>query len=226
MSISAILGGTFNPPHSGHIEPALHLLADLKIDKLGLMPCKIAPHKSVSVNEDHRVNMVKLCCEQDDRLYPELIELSLPSPSYTVKTLKALKARDNQTICFFIGADSLYNIKSWFEWEHLLDYCHLIVMRRDSDTFTPSDDVVEWLDANKTDDFAQLHTKPNGYVLLANTPLRPISSTQLRHAIQTNVTSNLNKVTSKETKLVEQWLPPAVLNYIHTHKLYQDLSKK
>jgi len=212
VAICAILGGTFNPPHYGHIEPALQVLAKLNIDKLGLMPCKIAPHKSVSVNETHRVNMVKLCCEGDSRLYSELIELSLPAPSYTVKTLRALKHRDKKTICFFIGADSLYNLMSWFEWERILDYCHLVVMRRDSDTFTPPDTLVEWLEAHKTEDYSQLHAKPNGYVLLADTPLHDVSSTQLRDAIHNTAS----------TQLITRWMPDAITNYIHTHQLYQE----
>jgi len=214
MAIQAILGGTFNPPHLGHIEPALHLLPALKTDKLGLMPCKIAPHKSVSVNEKHRVNMVHLCCELDKRLYPELIELSLPAPSYTVKTLQALKQRDNQTICFFIGADSLYNLASWFEWEHLLDYCHLIVMRRNSETFLLPESLVEWLNANKTEDYEQLHTRPNGCILLADTPLHTVSSTELRNAIHDN----------EPKELIDRWLPSAVKDYIYQHQLYQEPS--
>ncbi|ALM90798.1 MULTISPECIES: nicotinate (nicotinamide) nucleotide adenylyltransferase [Alteromonas] len=236
MAICAILGGTFNPPHLGHVSPALHLLSELNIDALGLMPCKLAPHKAVAVSEKHRVNMVKLCCEQDKRLYPELIELSLASPSYTVKTLRALKERDNKTICFFIGADSLYNLKSWFEWERLLDFCHLVVMRRDSDTFTPPDDLVEWLKANKTEDVLQLHAQPNGLVFLADTPLHPVSSTQLRSAVQTNASSTLQETHLNETalhdakfqatKLIAKWLPKAVADYIHTHRLYQELSNK
>ena len=211
MAIQAILGGTFNPPHLGHIEPALHLLPQLKTNKLGLMPCKMAPHKMVSVNEKHRVNMVNLCCSLDNRLYPELIELSLPAPSYTVKTLRALKQRDNKTICFIIGADSLYNLASWFEWEHLLDYCHLIVMRRNSEEFLLPENLLEWLNHYKTDDYALLHKKPNGCIVLADTPLHPVSSTQLRQAIRDN----------EPTELIDRWLPSAVSDYIQQHQLYQ-----
>ena len=57
------------------------------------MPCKLAPHKSVGVSESHRVKMIELCAQNNDRLIPELIELTLPSPSYTVKTLRALKEK-------------------------------------------------------------------------------------------------------------------------------------
>ena len=215
MSIRAILGGTFNPPHLGHIQPALYLLDYIKVNTLGLMPCKIAPHKPVSVSEAHRVEMVKLACELDKRLYPELIELSLPSPSYTVRTLENLRQHHADTICFFIGADSLYNIQSWFEWERLLDYCHLVVMRREGDNFEPPSSLTSWLNANKTEDINQLHHQPNGCVLLVNTPLPPASSTQIRDAV--------SATTSALTPPIE-WLPTPVADYINMHHLYQDKS--
>lgn len=216
MALRALLGGTFNPPHYGHINPALSLLETLGVSKLGLMPCKIAPHKKVAVNETHRLNMVKLCCDNNPLLYLEPVELSLPSPSYTVRTLKHLQQTYQDSICFFIGADSLYNIESWFEWEHLLDYCHLVVMRRNGERFAPPSSIVAWLDANKTSDYAQLHAKPHGCVILADTPLHPVSSTQLRNAVASTSSASVD--------LLQQWVPPSVVDYIDTHQLYQDLS--
>ena len=130
--MKAILGGTFNPPHKGHIGAALKAADEIGVNHVHLMPCKLAPHKSVGVSESHRVKMIELCAQNNDRLIPELIELTLPSPSYTVKSLRALKEKSDDTICFFIGADSLYNLDKWYEWEHLLDYCHLVVMRNTS----------------------------------------------------------------------------------------------
>jgi nicotinate-nucleotide adenylyltransferase len=216
MALRAILGGTFNPPHYGHIKPSLSLLDAIGVSSLGLMPCKIAPHKKVAVNEQHRVNMVKLCCTEDPRLYLEPLELSLPGPSYTVRTLECLQQKHQDSICFFIGADSLYNIESWFEWERLLDYCHLVVMRRDGERFAPPSSIVAWLDANKTDDYSQLHDKQHGCVILADTPLHPVSSTDLRNAVAST--------SSTQAGLLKQWVPPKVIDYIDTHQLYQDLS--
>ncbi|GEA13297.1 nicotinate (nicotinamide) nucleotide adenylyltransferase [Alteromonas sp. KUL49] len=210
MSISAILGGTFNPPHHGHITPALEVATHLGIKKLGLMPCKIAPHKPVQVEQKHRVNMVKVLCETDQRLYPELIELELPSPSYTVKTLKALKQRDKHTICFFIGADSLYTLHKWYVWETLLDYCHIVVMRRDDQQYSPPDHILPWLEAHTTTDVNTLHTAENGYVYLANSGLVTVSSTELRTKIQHEDDDNM-----------QQWLSQPVLDYIRHHKLYK-----
>ena len=207
----ALLGGTFNPPHLGHLQPALHAINVLNIDKLGLMPCKIAPHKAVDMDETHRVNMVKLACEFDERLYPELIELTLPSPSYTINTLKVLHNNIDERICFLIGADSLYNLNKWFEWNALLDYCHLVVMRRDGETFTPPKEIAQWVKENQAQEVSELQTSSTGRVFLINTPLHPISSTQLRALI----------TGSNTIDTAAKWLPESVATYINTHHLYK-----
>ena len=217
MGLKVILGGTFNPPHYGHITPALNAAETLGADSVHLMPCKLAPHKSVSVSENHRVNMIRLCCDENPKLHAELIELTLPSPSYTVKTLRELKSQTDDTICFLIGADSLYNLNKWFEWEYLLTYCHLVVMRRDDDNFAPPPAVATWLKSVVTRDAAQLHHRKNGCVLLVDTPLKAISSTQLRTIITQKNTGALDKAAQD---FIENWIPKSVVGYINDNQLY------
>lgn len=217
MALKAILGGTFNPPHYGHITPALNAAETLAIDSVYLMPCKLPPHKSVSVSEKHRVNMINLCCEENPKLHAEMIELSLPSPSYTVKTLRELNSQTDETICFLIGADSLYNLDKWYEWECLLAYCHLVVMRRDDENFAPPPAVADWLKPVVTRDAAQLHQRKNGYVLLVDTPLKAISSTQLRNTITQKNAVALDKAVQD---FIENWIPNSVIDYIDANQLY------
>lgn len=217
MALKAILGGTFNPPHYGHISPSLNVAKVLGVNGVHLMPCKLAPHKSVSVSEKHRVNMINLCCEENPSLHAELIELSLPSPSYTVKTLRELNSQTDDTICFLIGADSLYNLDKWYEWESLLKYCHLVVMRRDDDNFAPPQVVAKWLKSVVTQDAAQLHHRKNGYVLLVDTPLEAISSTQLRNTITQKNAGALDRAVQN---FIENWIPKSVVEYINDNQLY------
>lgn len=220
--VKAILGGTFNPPHKGHIGAALKAADEVGIERVHLMPCKLAPHKSVGVSESHRVRMIELCAQSSDRLIPELIELTLPSPSYTVKTLRALKEKNDDTICFFIGADSLYNLDKWYEWEQLLDYCHLVVMRRDDEKFSPPPAIQAWLDCHVTNDRNIIHAKPAGHVVLTNTPLYSVSSTEIRDVLANVATSNRadapNASMANSTRL---WLEESVLAYINEHQLYK-----
>jgi nicotinate-nucleotide adenylyltransferase len=215
LSVKAVLGGTFNPPHMGHINAALNAADALNIDQVHLMPCKIPPHKPVSVSEEHRVRMTELCCENNARLVPELIELSLPSPSYTVKTLRALKQQSKQSICFFIGADSLYNLDKWFEWEQLLKYCHLVVMRRDSESLTPNDAISAWLNEYSAKNAQIIHKQPFGSVILVDTPLYPVSSTDVRNVLRMGRREN-----NANTINVNEWVPRNVLDYIAANQLY------
>ncbi len=220
--MKAILGGTFNPPHKGHIGAALKAADEIGVDHVHLMPCKLAPHKSVGVSESHRVKMIELCAQNNDRLIPELIELTLPSPSYTVKTLRALKEKSDETICFFIGADSLYNLDKWYEWEHLLDYCHLVVMRRDDEQFSPPPAIQAWLDCHVTNDINVIHAKPAGHVVLTSTPLYSVSSTEIRDvlagAAAPEKTETPNGSNARSSDL---WLEESVLEYINEHQLYK-----
>jgi len=218
-SLTAILGGTFNPPHQGHINAALSAADKIGIETVQLMPCKLPPHKQVSLSEAHRVNMIKLSCKQNSRLSPQLIELSLPSPSYTVKTLRALKQVTDDTICFFIGADSLYNLDQWYEWEQLLSYCHLIVMRRDNVDFTPGPTIERWLEENAISNPDELYTTPSGGVLLVDTPLFNVSSTDLRNILSARRHSNEDS--GESSQILAQWLPEGVIEYIEANQLYK-----
>ena len=221
-TVKAILGGTFNPPHKGHIEAALSAADELGVHEVHLMPCKLAPHKAVGVSETHRVRMIELCAQTNDRLIPELIELTLPSPSYTVKTLRALKENSDDTICFFIGADSLYNLDKWYEWEHLLDYCHLVVMRRDDEKFSPPPAIQAWLDCHVANDKSVIHAKPAGHVVLTNTPLFSVSSTEIRDVLASAATSEKSGTpNSSNADLSNLWLEESVLDYINEHQLYK-----
>lgn len=220
MAVTCLFGGTFNPPHQGHIGAALHTLDELGFDQLGLMPCKIPPHKDTArVSEHHRAEMVKRVCESDARLYPELIELSLPEPSYTVKTLRALRQRQADTpLCFFMGEDSWQSLTSWYAWPELLRLAHLVVMRRPDDnrhrhnqSLPP--DLIRLKQQYQVAEPVQLTTVPAGRLYFTQTPLFDVSSTQLRQALTTSDT------TSCEIK-ADDWLSPSVLHYIREKRLY------
>lgn len=207
----AILGGTFNPPHQGHIQCALDTLDQIKVERLGLMPCLVPPHKHTSgVEQHHRVNMIKQVCLSNPRLYPELIELTLPAPSYTVKTLEHLSAKyPNVPLLFLLGEDSLYNLDKWHQWERLTDYCHLVVMRRTVNDAAPSTTLNKWLLDKRCELETELFSQCSGRVYFANSELHDTSSSEIRRAIA-------------QAKPVDKWVSRDVINYIHRHNLYND----
>lgn len=210
----ALLGGTFNPPHLGHISAALEAIQSLGIDRLGLMPCKIPPHKLAPETQiSHRLAMLKLSAASHPSLYVESLELSLPSPSYTVNTLKHLRAKHANTPLFFLlGEDSLYNLDSWFEWKALIDHCHLIVMKRRGEHHTLSSELNEWVNAHSCKDISRLRSTRAGLIYHTQSQYYTVSSTQLRMELAKPIASN--------TDILNKWLAPNVLTYIKQHKLY------
>ncbi len=209
----AILGGTFNPPHQGHIQGALSALDQLGVERLGLMPCKIPPHKTTAmVSDHHRVAMVRLACQQSPRLYPELIELDLPAPSYSVKTLRALRQQyPGRPLLFVIGEDSLNTLDSWYEWQSLLSLCHLVVMRRQDPGRGLTPAMQKWLLEHRSHDPDQFTTSRFGHIFLARTAYHAASSTAIRNAASAN---------NDNADVAEQWLMPSIINYIKQHNLY------
>ncbi|MBC3764561.1 nicotinate-nucleotide adenylyltransferase [Neptunicella marina] len=127
-----ILGGTFDPIHSGHILPAEQAANLLGISKVLLMPCHIPPHRETpEVTASQRLEMVRLACENHPLFEADDTELKRNSASYTVETLSQLKQKyPAKTLCFFMGMDSLNQFTQWFRWQDILDLAHLVVCAR------------------------------------------------------------------------------------------------
>lgn len=129
--INAIFGGTFDPPHIGHILPLQETADILNLAKIALMPANSPALKKDITEGHHRVEMTRLLCAEDPRFTIDLTEFSRDSVSYTVDTLREMKqANPNQVILFIVGLDSLLSLHKWYEWEQLFQYCHLVVMLR------------------------------------------------------------------------------------------------
>lgn len=209
----ALLGGTFNPPHQGHIKAGLEAINEIGVERLALLPCKLPPHKTAPETATaHRLKMLELACEDEPALYVEPLELSLPAPSYTVKTLQHLRRTlGNEPLFFLLGEDSLYNLPSWYHWQSLTDYCHIVVMRRPASPGEPDETLREWLIERQCTQLETFYHQPAGLVYYTDSQDYAVSSTQLRDALTAGQTTD---------RVVTDWLSPAVLHYIKQHKLY------
>lgn len=112
-----ILGGTFDPPHIGHLALAQEAHARLHLDRVWFVPTGMPPHKPgrpVSPAAD-RAAMVELAIEHDDRFGLDTIELDLAGPSYTVRTLELLRGRwgAGAWICLIMGWDMFAYLPQW-----------------------------------------------------------------------------------------------------------------
>lgn len=128
-----IFGGTFNPPHNGHIYLAKESLRKAALDKLVFIPCAIPPHKpNLEIpSGEHRLNMVKLAIGADERFSVSDIEIEAGGKSYTAKTLETLeKFYPDDRLCFIVGADSLCEMESWFCPGEIFKRAEIVVAMR------------------------------------------------------------------------------------------------
>lgn len=135
MKKVGILGGTFDPPHSGHLLIANEVLCALKLDEIWFMPNQEPPHKKKtdSVDNDERIHMLHLAIEGNPSFKVETIELERTGPSYTVETMEILTSRyvENQFF-FIIGADMIEYLPKWHEIDKLINLVQFVGVERPS----------------------------------------------------------------------------------------------
>jgi len=179
------LGGTFDPIHFGHLRPALEIQQALNLQTVYIMPNYIAPHKSKSIaSTEQRIEMVKLAIQDTPNLQIDTQELLRNTPSYTVDTLKLLRQQNpNTPICFIMGMDSLINFNTWYKYQEILNYCHLVVSHRPGWTPKFNQIVSDLLSNHQIDNTKLLHQDLAGHVYFQSTSQLDISSSNIRHLI-------------------------------------------
>ncbi|QBY05494.1 nicotinate-nucleotide adenylyltransferase [Thalassotalea sp. HSM 43] len=203
-----IFGGTFDPIHSGHIEPCKDLAKALNLSQVRLMPANIPPHKAVAhASSQQRLAMITLVCQHEPLFVCDDRELQRQQASYTLTSIIELRAENpDAQLFFFIGTDSLLNLHTWYRIDDILQHCHFVVSTRPG--YDPSDISNSPLHDKIRDDVNQVLAKPSGLILLLTTCQIDISSTQIRHSIETDQQQNLP-------------LPDYIARYIKENQLYQ-----
>ena len=133
MQRLGIFGGTFNPPHKGHIYIAKEALKGAKLDKVIFMPCHIPPHKAVEgeISSKHRYEMTKLAIKNEAKFEISDLEIKSSGPSYTAKTLEILKKQYPEAkLCFVLGGDSLRDLKKWYHPERIFALAEIVALKR------------------------------------------------------------------------------------------------
>jgi nicotinate-nucleotide adenylyltransferase len=128
-----ILGGTFNPPHLGHLALARHARDELALDRVVLMPVHTPPHKpgGEDPGPEHRLAMCRLAAAGDRGLSACALELERGGPSYTADTLSEIHERDPEAgLTFIVGADTARTLPSWHEPQRVLELADLAVASR------------------------------------------------------------------------------------------------
>ena len=191
-----ILGGTFDPIHLGHMNMADIALEELKLPKIMLLPSGDPPHKSASASKFHRLDMLKIAAEMNDRLFINTYELFREGTSYTANTLEALKYEyPHEDFIYIVGSDSIHNFHTWREPKKVASLCSMAVILRNESP----DNIVNIIDELKQE--YGLKT-----ILLKGRGLN-ISSSHIRQLLI-------------ERKDISALVPQGLKNYIISNELY------
>ena len=170
----AILGGTFDPVHLGHLRVAWEAAEALDA-QVRLMPAHLPPHRLTPVaSAQQRVRMLEAALAGQDRLVLDTRELQREGPSSPVDTLRELRAETSaaQPLILLLGADAFAGLPTWHEWRALFDLAHIVVLTRPGHTATLPPELAEAVASRRATSAAQLHESPAGKVL--NLPVTPL----------------------------------------------------
>jgi nicotinate-nucleotide adenylyltransferase len=202
----AILGGTFDPIHNGHLAAAQSVAEVFQVDELHFVPAFSPPHKQSRgiTSPFHRFAMVALATVAIDRFRTSTIEVDALEKRYTVETLEAMKRLyPGSDLLFIIGTDMYQEIETWKNFRRLFELAHLVIVNRPGFPFREDVAPYQILNEKQT-----VTLPPASTVFYLPFVQQPISSTAIREECKNG-----------EEK-VRRWLPPMVWSYIEKHKLY------
>jgi len=210
-SLRVFYGGTFDPVHHGHlaIARAAHAALDTPI---ALMPAADPPHRPPpGASAADRVAMLELALAGEPGLCLDLRELARPGRSYSIDTLRALRAELGEAapIALLVGADSFLGLPTWKDWHALFALAHFVVAERTGSPLeaTLPPDLAQAVSGRWRDDPMALRTAPAGHVLRLRQPLHPQSASELRARIA-------------DGRPWRHLVPAAVADYIGARGLY------
>ena len=140
-----LFGGTFDPPHIGHLLIAQTVCEAENFDKVLFIPAFSPPHKNSITSIDHRINMIKIAIEDNPKFEYSNVDIVRKGTSYTIDSIIDIKNKLNlkkQEVYYLIGSDSLIDLKNWKEPKKILDEAKVIVAIRPG--FRPSD-IPHWI---------------------------------------------------------------------------------
>ena len=192
-----VFGGAFDPPHVAHVALARAAVEQLQLDGLLIFPTGKAWHKAQTLSApEHRLAMARIAFADVPRTVIDARELRRPGPTYTIDTLRELKAEQPDAQLFLVmGEDQSASLTRWRDWEAILKLAVICVAARPT--------------AMGEDGGGPLQTlPPQAQSRQLRLPSMPGSATQVRARVAAGVG-------------IAHLVPPGVARYIEQHNLYQ-----
>lgn len=211
----ALLGGSFDPIHNGHVALAGYFAKLLFPDELRIVPAGQPWQKNkLQATAEQRVEMIRLAfARQPVPVAIDLQEIRRQGATYTIDTLKAVRAElgPDASIAFLIGSDQLQQLDTWKDWQQLFDHAHICAASRPGFALDPSHvpPAVAREFTRRAASPGQIRATPAGLTYFASNFAVDISSTEVRAALHRG-------------EHPDSLIPIAVLDYIKLHYLYRN----
>ena len=210
-----ILGGSFDPIHTGHVYLGLRVSEVLALDRVWFMVANVPPHKDKRAVSSayHRYAMTVLALQEHKRLLASTWELEREGRSFTIETLDLLaRSRPADRFCFIAGSDSLRDLHSWKDYGKLLFEHSCVFVQRPGFEANVADlplpaALKEVIQPICSETHYEIQA---GRSFLINLNPPPVSSTAIRETLASGRTPSPDS------------LSPAVFAYIAKHRLYED----
>lgn len=199
MTRIGIYGGTFSPPHNGHIAAAQAFMEQMWLDFLYVIPTSTPPHKEMDVPVDaaHRLEMCRLAFSGIEGIYVSDMELRRGGRSYTVDTLRELTGPDRR-LFLLCGTDMMLTLDEWREPEEIFKLSYPVYIRRERDA------LLDQMIVQKIADYNQKYGK-----VVRRIVTEPIE-----------LSSNLVRERLANGESVSHLIPASVEKYIRDNHLY------
>lgn len=204
-----IYGGTFAPPHIGHINAAITFYNQLKLERLYIIPTAIPPHKRIDASDNpaERLEMLRLAFEDhpdyNSRIFISDYEIAQSGRSYTVNTLEHFSrlypAEDGFGLTFLCGTDMFLTIAEWYRPERIFELSRIAFIRREQ----KSDDTEQRI-AERTCYYKSVY---NADIITLTGKTVEVSSTGIRRMLSSDIPPG-------------QFISDKVYDYIKKNRLY------